>query len=329
MNTVDYILENVDPMRILSYYNFRNVKEMDTQIRASCEIHKGNNPTAFVWNKSNNLWYCYTGDCHGGDVFNLVQIMDGIGFTESVKRVADILGIDITEMKIERQPDIVLRDTKKWLEFMKHYHKRTVSLTSYDMPYTKYRDTDESFDRFDVETLQFYGAKFCNVFPTEHGLLYHKLVIPIEYDNALLGVALRDMTGRSHAKWLFQPKGLEINRILYNYDRAIDSVKQHGNNQLILTEGIFDVWAFHKIGLDNAVAIFGSQLKKEQANILLRSGLDLILAFDGDEHGDKCTEKVIEFFRCKSDIEIIRLPRGFDPADCQPEELRTLYLQRQ
>ena len=45
MNAVEYINENLDVMKLLNYYNFREITESEDQIRACCEIHKGNNPT--------------------------------------------------------------------------------------------------------------------------------------------------------------------------------------------------------------------------------------------------------------------------------------------
>ena len=93
--------------KILEYYNFRNIDETDDSIRSCCEIHKGNNPTAFVWNKTNNLWYCYTGNCGGGDIFTLIEKMDGVKFTEAVSIAAKILGISIDGMEIKQQSNII------------------------------------------------------------------------------------------------------------------------------------------------------------------------------------------------------------------------------
>lgn len=327
MKAVDYIVKHLDPILILEYYDFKNIKETDEEIRSCCGIHNGNNPTAFVWNKSNNLWYCYTGDCYGGDVFTLIQKIENVNFITSVKRAAEILGLNITGMKIEKHSDFVLKDTRKWLNYMKR--RKNSTLKEYTLSYTKYRTNDSNFKRFSEETITFYNAKFCNVYPTEKTLFYNKLVIPIYFKNVLCGVALRDTTEKSKLKWIYQPKGLEINKLLYNYDLAISSIKEQNLSEIILVEGIFDVWAFHNIGLDNAVAILGSSLKKEQEAILLKSGLDLILAFDGDKAGRKCNEAVTNSFKYKSNITTITFPEGIDPANCTKEDLTYYYINRQ
>lgn len=332
MKAVEYIAENIDAMKVLNYYHFREIKDSDSQIRSCCEIHKGNNPTAFVWNKSNNLWYCYTGDCHGGDIFTLIQKMEHVDFLTSVRKSAEILGLNITDMKIERQTNLVVENTRKWLEFMKKKKKVPyddfVSYT-YQLPFTKYYDEDNRFTRFSLDTFKFYNAKFCKVYPTDEGLLYNKLVIPIEMNGVNHGVALRDITGQYNPKWLYQPKGIEIRNILYNWTISIESVKQNKQSELILVEGIFDVWAYHNIGLDNVVAIFGSSLKQEQSNLLLKSGLDIVLSFDNDDAGNKCTDKVKKELKYKVNLKTITLPKGNDPADCSEEILKECYLSRQ
>ena len=73
MYAVEFINKNLDAMKILEYYNFEEISDRGNIIRARCKIHGGDNPTAFCWNKNNNLWICYTGDCGGGDVFTLIE----------------------------------------------------------------------------------------------------------------------------------------------------------------------------------------------------------------------------------------------------------------
>ena len=333
MKAVEFILEHVDPMKILTYYGFHHLVETEDQIRACCEIHKGNNPTAFIWNKANNLWFCYTGPCHGGDVFTLIEKMEGVDFITSVRRAAEILGLNITGMPIERQTDIVLNNTKKWLQFMKKHITQSAccsleTTNNYELPHTKYFDSNEHFTRYNSEILTEFDAKFVNVYPTDDGLLYNKLVIPIKQGDILRGVALRDITGKNQPKWFYQPKGLHIGTLLYNFDNAVKFAKENKLTELILVEGIFDVWAYHSIDVKNVVAIFGSTLKPEQASMLLQSAYDIVLSFDNDDAGRKCTAKIIKEYKYKMGIKVIDLPDGKDPGDLTPDELLDAYMKR-
>ena len=100
MDAIEYIKENTDGRTVLYHYNFKSMKETDYQIRACCGIHGGDNPEAFVWNKANDLWFCYTGDCGGGDIFDLIMKMDNLSFKEAVHKAASILNLSIMGMKI-------------------------------------------------------------------------------------------------------------------------------------------------------------------------------------------------------------------------------------
>ena len=328
MNAVEYISKNMNARKILDHYNFRDIVETDDSIRSCCEIHNGNNPTAFVWNKQNNLWYCYTSDCGGGDVFTLIEKLEKVGFTKAVAIVASILELDITGLKVEKQTDLVINNTKKWIEFMKKKNQVILSDVPYELPNTKYYDDITMLDRFDTSLTNFYEAKYCRVYPTEEGFLYNKLVIPIYFMNILRGVALRDTTGKYQPKWMFQPKSLPIRCLLYNYDAAMQCVRDSQTSEIILVEGVFDVWAYHRIGIDNVVGIFGSSLKQEQKALLLKTGLDIVTSFDNDDAGNKCTKDVIQYFKYKATVKTVQFPIGKDPGDCTPDELKEYYLQR-
>lgn len=325
MDSVEYIQEHLRPLEVLNYYNFKHITEGEKEIRACCGIHNGNNPSGFVWNKENNLWYCYTGECGGGDVFTLIQSIDNIPFKDAVKKAADILGLNISEMKINDQTNRILKDQREWLtkQLQRHTKKNN---KNYELPFTKYSDSDERFTRFDNKILQDFNAKFCKVFPTEDYMLYNKLVIPIVQNEKTVAVALRDLTGQCTPKWFYYPSGIKTGDMLYN----IDTINKEVTNltEIILAEGIFDVWAYHRIGIDNVVAIFGSNIKEEQYRTLMRLNLNIVFSFDNDKAGNKCLNKSKELFKNKVDVKTITLPEGKDPADCTEKELLSAYINR-
>jgi DNA primase len=330
MNAVEYINANMDPLAILDYYGFRHVQEYDEEIRSCCEIHKGNDPTAFIWNKRNNLWFCYTGPCHGGDVFTLVEKMEGKPFAQAVEKVADILGLDIQGMQVVEPVNRIIKDFRRWKQLQQHYGDNRVDagMEEYEWPYTRYKEEDPRFTRFRKETIAHFQSVFADLFPTENHLLRNKLAIPLFQSGRRIGVALRDLTGTQQLKWYYVPKGIQTGHILYNYDEAMTYIREHDLDELILTEGIFDVWAYHEAGIKNVVAIFGSSLKEPQYQTILKGGLDLVLSFDNDQGGQKCTDAVRRKFRHKASVRVVQLPEGKDPADCSKEELIACYASR-
>lgn len=330
MDLVEYVKENTNPLKILNHYNFREINENEHSIRACCGIHNGENNSGFIWNKENNLWFCYTGECGGGDVFDLIQKIEGISFKDSVKKAASILGLNTENMSIGERKDSVLKEQKRWMEKQKSYILNSKK-KELDINYQIISDIsipDNISKRFSKDTFEFYNAKFAKEYIVDGTKMYNKLVIPI-YDNSIcIGFALRDTTGNFKPKWLYQPKGLKLSHTLYNYDVAEKNILENCLQEIILVEGIFDVWAYHEIGIDNVVAIFGSSISEEQYRKIMLLGTDITLSFDNDEAGNKCKEKTAKKFNNKAIINLINLPENCDPDDINRNELKGCYMNR-
>lgn len=327
MDVIDYLCSNINPMELLEYYNFKSIKEYDNSIRACCAIHGGNNPNAFIWNKENNLWYCHTGDCGGGDALELIRKIEDISFKDAIFTAANIFDLNINGMSVPTSRDRLKIEQNKWLKKMEKENKLKQPIEEYKLPYTKYHDSSPFFNRFSQNIIDFYGAKFCTLFPLEESLLKDKMVIPLYKNGIIVGVSLRDMHN-GFPKWIHQPKGIKVSNFLYNYDNAVAAIDR-GVEEIILTEGIFDVWAYHRIGIDNVVAIFGSNISTVQIEEILKLNVSVTLSFDADDAGKKATEKAILALKNKTILKKIELPEGYDPCDCTENELLNAYLKRQ
>ena len=116
---------------------------------------------------------------------------------------------------------------------------------------------------------------------------------------------------------------METGEILYNLDACKDY------NEIIVCEGIFDVWRWREAGFENAVCTFGAHLTETQYRMLLRSGKDVIWSYDGDEAGLNATKKALEMLRWKVNQWVINMPDGQDPGSLKANELRDLYIKRE
>ena len=147
------------------------------------------------------------------------------------------------------------------------------------------------------------------------------------FGGVLSAVALRDTTGKFMPKWMYMPKGFRAAHHLYNIDR-VSAMVESGCEEVILVEGIFDVWSFHRIGIDNVVAIFGSHMSNEQYQQVMKLNVTVTFCFDNDTAGIRCTAMALKKFRNRTAVKHITLPEGKDPADCTKEELMSAYLSR-
>lgn len=99
-----------------------------------------------------------------------------------------------------------------------------------------------------------------------------------------------DSERRYSSKWL-NSKDFESKNCLYNYWNAKEHIAKNG--AAILVEGPGDVWRLIESGIQNVVAIFGTDLTEEQMVILERSGaLSVICMFDNDEAGKNAVKNI-------------------------------------
>jgi hypothetical protein len=58
---------------------------IDNHGRGVCPLHGGDNTSAFsiYYKDGKEYWFCYTGDCGGGDAITFVQKWQGVGFKEA------------------------------------------------------------------------------------------------------------------------------------------------------------------------------------------------------------------------------------------------------
>ena len=322
MDAVSVIKNNIDVEQILRYYNV-DFKYYGGYIRCACPIHGGDNPTAFVINED-FLWSCHTGDCGAGDVFTFVELMEDMDFPKAVKKVAEILEIDIENLIIAERKNDYLKEVEKFLKYIKS-KKNKKTLGEY-IPKAELRQV-RSFRNFKEETLKHFQLTCAKEITLESKAgkdfkLYERLVMPIIVNDVQIGVSIRKIRAKDNPKWFHAPPTIETGNILYNIDSCKDS------KEIIVCEGIFDVWRWYEAGY-SAVCTFGAHLTEEQYRMLLRSGKDIIWSYDGDSAGLNATKDAVNKMRYKVNQWVIHLPEGADPGNCTVEQLRTFYKEKE
>lgn len=328
MNAIDLIIERMDVERLLEHYQFDKLKTNSRMYRSCCKLHEGDNPNGFVIDSETGLYYCHTGGCGGGDIFTLVEKMENITFTEAVRWLADFYGIDLTNVQITERKAKHVKDMKAWIEAIKSRRKTEKVAFHIEEPIKdvkKFRNFKEStLKRFNVgyvDSVKLEKKNRTNDGENSYYTLKKRLVIPIIQDGKQVGMSFRRIVNTDIPKWSHQPANIVTGDLLYNFDEA------KGEFEIVLVEGSFDVWAFHEIGVVS-VATYGAHLTDEQYKLLMRTGADITLAFDGDEAGRTITNKVLEMFKNKATLRYIHFEEGEDPASIPREELKKRYDER-
>jgi DNA primase len=101
---------------------------------------------------------------------------------------------------------------------------------------------------------------------------------------------------------------------LYGFHAALDAIRRDG--QAVVVEGNFDVLTLHVAGFNEAVAPMGTALTAEQVTTLGRTADRVVLVFDGDQAGERASQKAVALF-VDADVDgrVARLPKGLDPDD--------------
>ena len=323
MFAVDKIVQNVKIEKLLEHYGFNITLQEGDMARMACKIHGGDNPTSFAVNLETGLWFCHTGDCGGGDIFTLVERMERFtgksAFSRAVEWVASFFDVDINNLEISERKS---KSAKELENFMKNMiTTRKKKIVEYNIN-TELRNV-RKFRDFKSETLELFNLQYCETITlNKRGggtySLRNRLVFPIVFKGVQVGAILRRTKSSDVPKWSNQPLNLSTKDILYNYDATV------GSRRLVICEGLTDVWAFHEIGIP-AVATFGAHLTDNQYKLLLKTGSDLVFAYDGDEAGRLATQKALLMLKNKANLSVIKFEQGDDPASITREELLELY----
>lgn len=305
MNIVEYIMSNFDIHTLLQRYGITQYTETNEFIRCKCPIHEGQNNTAFVYNTSNNLWYCHTKCNQGGSLIDLVATKEDVSFSEAINLLKKWMEIPDT-MVFTSSVNINV-ENQKWIEEQKNKYN---VLNEFDMSSLNQLYDVNKYRNF-TDILKTYGIKFSKQL--------QRIVVPIEFNHKVVAVTMRTVK-KNTIKWMHQPSGFLFGNILFNYDNIIP------NESVYVVEGVWDALNLIQNGITNVVATFGAHLTKKQANLLMLITCDVIMLFDNDKAGITGTHNAIKMLKNKTNLKVALLPDNKDPGELTQEEIQTLKI---
>ncbi len=97
---------------------------------------------------------------------------------------------------------------------------------------------------------------------------------------------------------------------------ALNIAKNTSSRRIIVAEGQMDVISIHSAGLDNAVAALGTALTDEHARMIAQYADEVVLAYDGDEAGQKATLRAMDVFRPTGlMVKVLKIEGAKDPDE--------------
>lgn len=327
----DRIKDSVDVETLLRVLGFKVTKTSEFEIRASCAIHQGDNPTAFSIRLDNKKWRCFTKKCEqdgfgnvDNDLIALVRRITGRNFIDSIKFLAELSGIpwDDDSFFTDNNNKSInsAKENKSFIRSVSRINRPPLnnSSISEDIVLDCLSKRDSYFVNlgFREETLDFFQV---GSMVDRRGI--SRATIPIrDSKGELVGISARRTDCDEDPRYLLEYE-FEKGRVLYNINNATFS----SSGAVIIVEGFKALWAVFEAGYINVVACMGAALSQDQFLLLCNSGFTrCFVLFDGDSAGKTGASKAYQKLSNAFNTEIIELPDGVSPDDLDRSELKCL-----
>lgn len=303
-----------------------------------------------------------TGNCFGcgagGDVIKFVMELDGLGFTETVERLAEKYGV---QLRYEDGPGPARSGGGSQRPRLIEAHKEAAAWYSEQLASQEAMTARQFLDQrgFDRNAAEHFGVGFSprggedlvrylrgRGFKDDElvtsGLagqgnrgLYDRfrgrLMWPIRDSSGdTIGFGARRLfdDDRIEAKYLNTPETpiYKKSNVLYGIDLARREIGR--TSQAVIVEGYTDVMACHLAGVTTAVATCGTAFGDEHSRVIRRLLKDhdefrgeVIFTFDGDEAGQNAALKAFERDQIFAGQTYVAVePSGLDPCDLRLQQ---------
>ena len=321
------------------------------QKKGLCPFHDEKTPSFHV-TPSRGYFHCF-GCQTGGDVIAFVMKMDHLTFTETIERLAERIGYQLTyeqgsggtkapagqRSRLIAAHAAAVTFYREQLQLPEAGHARDLLMKrgfdraacdDFEVGYSPDQwDALTKFLRgqgFTIEELMLAGlAKEGQKGPIDR--FRNRLMWPIrDISGDVVGVGARKLASDEEdqgPKYLNTPETpiYKKSQVLYGLDRAKKEIAK--KRQAVIVEGYTDVMAAHLAGITTAVATCGTAFGDEHIRILRRLLMDddafrgeVIFTFDGDAAGQKAALRAFgddQKFVTQTFVAVE--PSGMDPCE--------------
>jgi DNA primase len=336
---IEEVRETADIVEVVSDYV--KLKRSGSSYVGLCPFHDEKTPSFHVTPRL-NIYKCF-GCGASGDVFNFMMDMEGVGFVESVRSLADRYHVSLpAEDEPEYDEEHHLREgIYHALKFAGvYYHRclRELDEAEKAREYLEKRGYDQKIIRHfglgyapDGNGALWKAATDAGIkeqYLVEAGLIKHsqrgegfydtfrgRLMFPIfNPSGKVIAFAGRVLGNEKSAKYINSPQTPVYNKseVVYAANFAKHGIRKNG--EAIMVEGYTDVITLHQHGINEAVATSGTSLTSQQIKLLKRYGDSILLIYDSDEAGQNAMIRGINIaLEQGMNVKLLELPEGEDP----------------
>lgn len=322
-----------------------------------CPFHNEKTPSFCV----NNGWYHCFGCGASGDVVKFVMEMESVSFYDAVKILADKVGLQLPEVKLDPQyaqkkehGDVLkqlmrdaaryyrnnLLDEKKGKDAREYLHNRGLDdeiAKRYGLGLSLDNESMVGYMRrkgYSLKDLEECGLVGNAQRP--YDAFANRIIVPImDSMSNVIAFGGRIYHGEKDvAKYKNSTNTtlFDKGRTIYGINFIKRDKKMNGvaYKELILVEGYMDVISLGASGIKNVVACMGTALTDGQARELSRMTENLYVCYDGDGAGKKATIRNVDILsKFVQNVRVISLDEGKDPDETVREGGAEAFLKKQ
>jgi len=339
MDFKDQVKSAVDIVSVVG--EFVRLKKSGTQRYVGlCPFHSEKTPS-FSVHVSKQFYHCFSCGA-SGDVFKFLMQIEGIGFFEALKSLAERSGIPLPKRSLAADEDSRLRAALLEMHelaaanFRTHLHSaagegaraylhkrglRPETIEQFGLGYSDPSWTSlvrlfeqRGFDRAQIEASGLVHKR-------EDGTFYdyfrNRLMFPIHGESGkVIGFGGRALAADDNPKYLNSPdtRLYQKSHVLYNLHRAKEAIRK--DDRTILVEGYMDAIGVSAAGFHSVVAACSTHLSNLQVQMLKRHSNRIVVNFDPDAAGANAAEKYIDLLLAESmQVRIMELDADLDPDE--------------
>lgn len=332
------IRQKADIVEVISKY--LPVTRKGKNYVCTCPFHDDHDPSLSIASDK-QIFKCFVCGA-GGNVFGFVSRYENISFVESVLKVADYAGIDMSEYentqiaeKVDPKLEKIYKANAAAIDFCnyslssvqatnirEYLYSRNINnqlIEKFQIGYNPKEDALYNFlhaKKFDDETL--INASLIRLTPSGiHDIFADRIMIPI-HDRLGRPIAFtaRRSPNSEEAKYINSTETDVYTKgnVIFNYHRIKDVVKK--TKRALLVEGAMDVLAFEKVSIQEACATLGTACTKNQLQLLKNLHCRIDVCYDGDNAG---INAIYKFGKMASkeglDFSVVDNQTGLDPDE--------------
>lgn len=312
-----------------------HLKPSGASLVGCCPIHEGTNPRQFSVTLEKNAWKCF-GNCQtGGNVLDFVAAIEKVDLKQAAKLLNEWFpAADGDQAKPDKQPT-------KQAKTEKRKASKLVREGVNEDPKPENKKDDGPINpplKFELksiipdhvffeergigpEAVAYFGLGFCN---SQKGIMAGRIVIPIHNEKGeLVAYAGRAITDKQMEEAKYKlPPNFHKSAVVYNLHR------QKPGPGLIIVESYLSVYHLHQLGYPCTVALLGSAMSEEQAQLVydfLGPRGRAIIMLDADEAGMVGADKCLQLLGHKLFVKAVDIsPYGKKPHQLEVEVLKKI-----